>query len=75
MIISPCISICKTDPDSGFCYGCGRTNDEKKMWKNENTTNKWKRDNLIVLEKRLSGWQLKSFKKLYEIKVKRKKCK
>ena len=75
MIISPCISICKTDPDSGFCYGCGRTNDEKKMWKNENTTNKRKRDNLIVLEKRLSGWQLKSFKKSYEIKVKRKKCK
>ena len=29
MIISPCISICKTDPTTGYCYGCGRSNDEK----------------------------------------------
>ena len=28
-VTSPCISICKTDPLSGFCYGCGRTNEEK----------------------------------------------
>jgi len=41
-IISPCISICKTDPVTGYCYGCARTNDEKKMWKNENTKNQWK---------------------------------
>ena len=31
MIISPCISICKTDPQTGYCYGCGRSNDEKKV--------------------------------------------
>ena len=31
MIISPCISICKTDPTTGYCYGCGRNNDEKKF--------------------------------------------
>ena len=30
-IVSPCISVCKTDPISGFCYGCGRTNDEKTI--------------------------------------------
>ena len=24
-IVSPCISICKTDPVTGFCYGCART--------------------------------------------------
>ena len=35
MTISPCISICKTDPKTGFCYGCGRTNNEKKIWKEE----------------------------------------
>ena len=29
-VTSPCISVCKTDPISGFCYGCGRSNDEKK---------------------------------------------
>ena len=29
MIVSPCISICKTDPSTGYCYGCGRNNEEK----------------------------------------------
>ena len=38
MIISPCISICKTDPVSGLCYGCARNNEEKRIWKDENTT-------------------------------------
>ncbi len=33
MIISPCISICKTDPQTGYCYGCGRSNEEKKPGK------------------------------------------
>ena len=33
-VISPCISICKTDPVTGYCYGCARTNDEKIIWKN-----------------------------------------
>ena len=33
-VISPCISVCKTDPISGFCYGCGRSNDEKKIYLN-----------------------------------------
>ena len=32
-IISPCISICKTDPKTGFCYGCARTEQEKKLGK------------------------------------------
>ena len=31
MIISPCISICKTDPCTGYCYGCGRTTKERKF--------------------------------------------
>ena len=46
-IISPCISVCKTDPISGFCYGCGRSNDEKKTWKDEKTTNEWKLNNIF----------------------------
>ena len=37
MIVSPCISICKTDPLTGFCYGCGRSIEDKKTWKNEET--------------------------------------
>ncbi len=69
-IISPCISICKTDPRSGYCYGCCRTNDEKIIWKNENTTNHWKKNNLELLFKRMSGWQLETFKESYSIKIK-----
>ena len=34
-IASPCVSICKSDPISGYCYGCGRTDDEKNMWKDK----------------------------------------
>ena len=70
MIISPCISICKSDPVTGYCYGCGRNNEEKKKWKDENTSEKWKEENLKEIQKRLNGWQLESFKESYEHKVK-----
>ena len=70
-IISPCISICKTDPVTGYCYGCGRTNDEKKIWKDENTDNAWKDKNLIDIQSRLSGWQLETFKVSYANKKKK----
>ena len=33
MIISPCISICKMDPLTGYCYGCGRNANEKNYGK------------------------------------------
>jgi uncharacterized protein len=69
MIISPCISICKTDPKTGFCYGCGRSDSEKRLWKLENTDDKWKKGNLLIIEKRLTGWQLKSFKESYKHKI------
>jgi uncharacterized protein len=70
MIVSPCISICKTDPTTGYCYGCGRNNDEKKIWKLEETTDDWKTTNLETIKKRLNGWQLKSFNESYEHKIK-----
>ena len=69
MIVSPCISICKTDPVTGYCYGCGRNNNDKKMWKNEKTTDEWKKQNLINIKKRLNGWQLKSFEESYKHKI------
>ncbi len=69
MIISPCISICKTDPVTGFCYGCGRSNDDKKIWKIEETSDEWKKENLKIIQKRLNGWQLESFKESYNHKV------
>ncbi len=68
-IISPCISICKTDPVSGFCYGCARTNEEKLLWKNENTNNLWKENNLKLIVTRMKGWQLNTFKESYSNKV------
>ena len=70
MIISPCISICKTDPVTGYCYGCARTNEEKKIWKDQQTTEEWKKNSLNEITKRMSGWQLESFKESYEHKVK-----
>ena len=70
MLLSPCLSICKTDPITGYCYGCARTNEEKKIWKDEQTTEEWKKNNLNVITKRMSGWQLESFKESYEHKVK-----
>lgn len=69
MIISPCVSICKTDPVSGYCYGCGRTNDEKKIWKNEKTSDNWKENNLKIIIIRLKGWQLESFRESYNHKI------
>ena len=70
MIISPCISICKTDPLTGFCYGCARTNEEKKLWKEENTSEEWKTKNLKQIITRMKGWQLKSFEESYTYKIK-----
>jgi len=69
MIISPCISICKTDPSTGYCYGCGRNNEEKKIWKQDNTPEDWKLNNLEEIKKRLSGWQLESFNESYKYKI------
>ena len=68
-VTSPCISVCKTDPVSGFCYGCGRTNEEKNIWKDENTSNEWKISNLKVLKNRLSDWQLNAFEESYKSKI------
>tara|TARA_B100000902_G_C27211147_1_gene864417 strand:+ start:350 stop:631 length:282 start_codon:yes stop_codon:yes gene_type:complete len=69
-MISPCISICRWDPVTNNCYGCGRTVVEKMLWKDQDTTDEWKENNLKECMGRLSGWQLESFKESYEYKVK-----
>ena len=69
MIISPCLSICKTDPVTDYCYGCSRTNEEKKIWKDEKTSEEWKKNNLNEISKRMSGWQLESFNESYKHKI------
>jgi len=69
-IVSPCISICRTDPRTGYCYGCARTNEEKITWKNKNTEMNWKKNTLNLLTQRMSGWQLETFKQSYSNKIK-----
>ena len=70
MIVSPCISICKSDPKTGYFYGCGRSNEEKKIWKHEETSDQWKKDNIETIKKRLTVWQLKNFEESYTYKIK-----
>ena len=67
-VISPCISICRTDPVTGFCYGCARTNEEKKLWKDEKTRDQWKEENLKLIITRMQGWQLETFEESYRYK-------
>ena len=67
--ISPCISICKSDTKTGFCYACSRTDEEKKIWKNPGTANSWKEENLIILRNRMSETQLKTFNQSYSEKI------
>ncbi len=68
-ILSPCISICKTDPRTGYCYGCARTENEKIIWKEKETSIQWKKKNIIEITKRMSGWQLETFKESYSNKI------
>ena len=68
-IISPCISICKNDPKTDLCFGCARSGEEKKIWKLPETTNEWKKNNLITLQGRMKKTQLMTFKKSYDEKI------
>jgi predicted Fe-S protein YdhL (DUF1289 family) len=31
-IVSPCVSVCRIDPATGYCNGCFRTRDEIQAW-------------------------------------------
>ena len=70
MIVSPCISICRTDPVTGYCYGCGRNSEDEIKSKDPDTTNEWKVENLKIIKSRMNGWQLESFNESYEHKIK-----
>ena len=39
------------------------------MWKLEDTTNDWKKENIKIIKKRLTGWQLESFEESYTYKI------
>tara|TARA_B100001123_G_C15180527_1_gene975158 strand:- start:392 stop:691 length:300 start_codon:yes stop_codon:yes gene_type:complete len=68
-IVSPCISICKSDPISDYCYGCGRTSKDKKMWNDPTTSKEWKKSNLELIKSRLSSWQKEAWDKSYNHKI------
>ena len=40
------------------------------MWKDEKTTDDWKKTNIEEIKKRMNGWQLESFKESYGHKTK-----
>jgi uncharacterized protein len=50
MVDSPCIDICTTDPESGLCVGCGRTQEEIVKW--VAYSNKQKQQVLLNINKR-----------------------
>lgn len=30
--MSPCVGVCKSDENTGWCFGCGRTDTEIEQW-------------------------------------------
>jgi len=52
MVQSPCMSVCVFDQDSGYCLGCSRTEEEVIKWKDPDTTDEWKKNNLKELRER-----------------------
>ena len=59
-------------PDVGTQYRSAAyfsNNEEKKIWKLEETTDEWKKENIEIIKKRLKGWQLKSFEESYTYKI------
>lgn len=52
-IESPCTGVCRIDPASGWCVGCGRTLDEIARW---GTTNGADRDaTMAALPERMAA--------------------
>ena len=63
-IVSPCINVCVTDPNSDLCYGCARTTSEIAKWSSYSDE-----EQIEVINRsmsRMDGWQLQSFQKAYE---------
>ena len=42
MIKSPCVDVCKIDPESRVCLGCNRTIEEIANWRSLNDSEKKK---------------------------------
>ena len=52
---SPCISVCRMSPASGWCEGCFRTRDEIAFWSRATDTDK--RDVWNLIEQRMAAFQ------------------
>ena len=64
MIVSPCISICKTDPVTGYCYGCGRSDYDKKTWKAVETGDAWKKKKYSRNKKKTKWMAIRKLQRL-----------
>ena len=65
LTVNPCINVCKSDPITDYCYGCGRSSEDKKLWNQPDTSEEWKRSNIELLKDRLTGWQKEAWEKSY----------
>ena len=68
-IVTPCITVCRSDPITDYCYGCGRTTEDKNMWNDPNTSDEWKKSNLKQTRSRLMSWQQEAWDKSYAHKM------
>ena len=66
-IVSPCINVCVTDPESDLCYGCARTTAEITKW--SSYSDKEQTEVVEASMSRIDGWQLESFQKAYKQKI------
>ena len=51
-LLAPCIGACTIDNESGYCYGCSRTEEEVYKWEDTTTTQNWKDELIKELKKR-----------------------
>ena len=69
-VYSPCVSVCQYDQDN-TCFGCMRSKEERVKWKDTNTTDEWKLENLNNIQERMPEYTLKSWKEAYKKKINR----
>ena len=66
-VVSPCINVCVSDPETDLCYGCSRTTKEIKEC--SKYSDQEQLEVIRISRSRMDGWQQKSFDKAYKEKV------
>ena len=54
-IVSPCINVCVSDPETDLCYGCSRTTKEIKEW--SKYSDQEQLEVIRISRSRMDGWQ------------------